>query len=168
MINPNISPRDKEAFNDERQYYPPPRVRQGMETLWLKSEGVRHQEICRLVDISSTAVTQYLMTYQALGLDGLRSLNFRQQKIELEAFGFTLAESFGKNSPASVKQAMSDIEGLTGLKRSENRVRLFLISLGMKRHETAMIPAKADAEQQEAFKKNSMNRVLKLRKTING
>ena len=66
-------------------------------------------------------------------------------------------ERFEIKPPASIKKAMSDIEKLTGLKRSENRIRVFLNSLGMKRRKTGMIPAKADVAQQEAFKKKNSN-----------
>lgn len=168
MINPKISLQDKETLNYERQHHPHHRVRQRMETLWLKSEGVRHQEICRFVDISSTTVTQYLKTYQAHGLGGLKAVNFRQQTSELESFRLMLTAYFDQHPPASVKQAMSDIERLTGIHRSENRVRLFLNSLGMKRRKAAMIPAKADVKQQEDFKKKSLNHACKKRENISG
>ncbi|MGH8549167.1 MAG: helix-turn-helix domain-containing protein, partial [Methylococcales bacterium] len=52
--------------------------------------GLSLPEICRLADRSSTTVTQYLKGYQAHGLDGLRSLNFRRPKSELESFRETL------------------------------------------------------------------------------
>ncbi len=158
MIDPNISAQDKETFNYERRYHTHPRVRQRMEALWLKSENILHQDICRLADITATTLTRYLKTYEAHGLEALKALNFRQQKSELEAFRLILVEHFKKNPPASIKQAMSDIEKLTGLKRSENRVRHFLNSLGMKRRKTGMIPAKADVDQQEDFKKKNSNR----------
>ena len=66
-----------------------------------------------------------------------------------------LIDGFEKNPPATIKQAMSDIEKLTGIKRSENRVRIFLNTLGMKRRKSGMIPAKVDITQQETLKKNA-------------
>ena len=110
----------------------------------LKSENILHQDICRLADISATTLTRYLKTYETQGLDALKELIFRQPKSELESFRLILVVYFEKNPPASIKKAMSDIEKLTGLKRSENRIRVFLNSLGMKRQKTGMIPAKAD------------------------
>ncbi len=58
---------------------------------------------------------------------------------------------FKEHPPASVKEAMAEIEELTGIRRSENRVREFLISVGMKRRKIGMIPAKADPEKQDSF-----------------
>ncbi len=51
---------------------------------------------------------------------------------------------------------MAKIEELTGLRRSENRVREFLNVIGMRCRKIGMIPAKADPEKQEAFKKNEL------------
>ena len=49
---------------------------------------------------------------------------------------------------------MAKIEELTGIRRSENRVREFLASAGLKRRKTGMIPAKADSDKQEPFLRN--------------
>ena len=46
---------------------------------------------------------------------------------------------------------MNKIEELTGIRRSENRVREFLKRIGMKRRKVGMIPAKADPAEQERF-----------------
>ena len=46
---------------------------------------------------------------------------------------------------------MDKIEELTGIRRSENRVREFLKRIGMRRRKVGMIPAKADPDEQEAF-----------------
>lgn len=81
------------------------------------------------------------------------TLNFNQPQSELEAHRDLLSIHFKTNPPASVKKAMADIERLTGIKRSENRVRVFMQSLGMNRRKMGMVPAKADVEQQAAFKK---------------
>jgi len=45
---------------------------------------------------------------------------------------------------------------LTGIKRSENRVREFLKSIGMAPRKMGMIPAKADPEKQESFIKEEL------------
>jgi hypothetical protein len=53
------------------------------------------------------------------------------------------------------------VERLTGIRRSENRVRIYLKSIGMKRRKVGMIPAKADPEKQERFVKEELNPRLK-------
>ena len=68
----------------------------------------------------------------------------------------TVETYFEKHPPASVKEAVAKIEELTGIRRSENRVRGFLRSVGMKHRKVGMIPAKADTEKQEEFLKNEL------------
>lgn len=58
-----------------------------------------------------------------------------------------------KNPPASINQASSRIEELTGIKRSPTQVRVFLKKIGMKCRKVGVIPSKADPDVQEAFKK---------------
>ncbi|HYQ91524.1 MAG TPA: IS630 family transposase, partial [Candidatus Competibacteraceae bacterium] len=64
----------------------------------------------------------------------------------------TLEAYFQQHPPASAKQAMATIEALAGVRRSPERVRVFLKHLGMKCRQVGMIPAKADVEAQETFK----------------
>ncbi|MBA1341833.1 MAG: hypothetical protein C5S40_06785 [ANME-2 cluster archaeon] len=61
---------------------------------------------------------------------------------------------------------MNKIEELTGIKRSENRVREFLKSIGMKPRKIGSIPAKADPEKQEIFFKKNLNHVLKKQNQV--
>jgi transposase len=60
---------------------------------------------------------------------------------------------FREHPPATAKEAMAKLEELTGVRRSPDRVRVFLKRLGMDCRQVGMIPAKADGDQQEAFKK---------------
>ena len=43
------------------------------------------------------------------------------------------------------------MEALTGIKRSPNRVRIFMKNMGMDIRKVGMIPAKADVAAQEKF-----------------
>ncbi len=155
MISLDISDDDKHRFNHERQYHPHPRVRQRMEVLWLKSQGLPHKTISQLADITSTTLTRYLKCYRHEGLEGLLALNFNQPQSALAAHRDVLSAHFKTNPPATARQAMADIERLTGLKRSENRVRIFLQSLSMARRKTGMVPAKADVDVAATFKKRA-------------
>jgi transposase len=73
----------------------------------------------------------------------------------MKAYEATLEAHFREHLPVSAKAAMATIERLTGLKRSENRVREFLKTMGLKLRKVGMVPAKADVEVQEGFKKNT-------------
>lgn len=72
MIKLEFSQAQAEALNYERYHHPHPRVQRKMEALWLKSQGLRHQEICRLTGIGSTTLTGYLRAYQQGGLEALK------------------------------------------------------------------------------------------------
>lgn len=74
----------------------------------------------------------------------------------MEEHILTIEAYFREHPPATIKEAMSKIEELTGIKRHETQVRKFLNSIGLSRRKIGMIPAKADNEKQEAFKKEEL------------
>ena len=168
MIKLTFSVAEKRLLEEQRYHHPHPRVRQRREALWLKSQGLSHRQIAELAGISATTLTHYLRLYQAGGIERLQNVRFHQPVSELHAHRATLEAYFRAHPPASVKEAMAKIEELTGLQRSENRVRVFLNAIGMRCRKVGMIPAKADPEKQETFKKKNLNLVLKKRKRANG
>ena len=165
MITISFSEAEKEALNRERYYHVHPRVRQKMETLWLKSQELPHQEICRLADISEPTLCRYLRDYQEGGLEKLKVVNFYQPESELMAHRQTIETYFQEHPPATIKQAMAKIEELTGLKRGETQVRTFLKAIGMEYRKVGMLPAKADPEKQEQFKQEKLEPVLEEAQT---
>jgi len=61
MINIEFSPEDIDALEYERYHHPHPKVQRKMEALYVKSQGLAHQEIQRLCRIASkTTLTSYL------------------------------------------------------------------------------------------------------------
>ena len=160
MITISFNKAEKEALERERYYHPHPRVRQKMEALWLKSQELPHQEICRLSSISEPTLCSYLKDYQAGGLEQLKVINFYQPESELMAHQQTMVAYFAQHPPATIKQAMAKIEELTGLKRSEPQVGKFLKAIGMKCRKVGMLPAKADPEIQVQFKQEKLEPVL--------
>jgi transposase len=149
--------------NDQyyRFYHPHPRVQRKMEAVLLKSRGLKHKEICGIVGICGNTLRSYLRDYEEGGIERLKRLNFRINKSELEQHRHSIEEYFEKHPPAGVKKAMAAIEKLTGIKRSENRVREYLKSIGMKRRKVGMVPAKADPDEQERFLKEELEPRLK-------
>jgi transposase len=139
-----------------------------MEALWLKSQGVPHKQIAKLTGITKKTLTQYLKDYQAGGIEGLKRLDYKGQPSKLHEHRQSLEDYFKAHPPATIKEAMDAIERLTDLKRSEPQVRKFLNKLGLKRRKVGMVPAKADVEKQEDFKKNAWHRGLKKPKQEKG
>ena len=98
----------------------------------------------------------YLQDYQTGGIDKLKEINFYQPKSELTQYQQSLEEYFRQNPVASINEASSKIEALTGIARSPTRVREFFKSLGIERRKIGMIPAKADPDIQDKFKKEEL------------
>ena len=79
MIHLEFSPETIGKLQYEKRYHSHPRVRQKMEALYLKSQGMPHYQICQLVGIRGRAtLVRYLREYQIGGIDHLRKLNFRK------------------------------------------------------------------------------------------
>ena len=160
MITIEFTEEEKQTLHHERFHHPHPRVQQKMEAVWLKSQGLAHQEICRLTCISKPTLCTYLKDYQEGGIEKLKAVNFYRPTSELAVHASTLEGYFREHPPASIKEAAAKIEELTGIKRSETQVRHFLTSLGMKPRKVGMIPAKADPERQEQFKHDELEPLL--------
>ena len=155
-----ITKSEQAVLRVERYLHPHPMVQRKMETLWLKSQGVDDKTILRLASISRATLFRYYNDYREGGTEKLKEVNFHQPRSKLEEHRSSLEEHFFKNPPATVKQARDEIEKLTGIKRSETQVRRFLHKLGCRPRKIGMIPAKADAEQQEEFLEKKLNPVL--------
>jgi len=167
MIKIEFSEAGKAALHYERYNHPHQFVQKKMEVVWLKSQGVKHKDICWIAKLCSTTVTEYLREYQEGGLDALKTLSFRKPRSDMEEYRGTLETYFREHPPATAKEAMATIEKLTGLKRSPQRVRVFMKRIGLKCRKVGMMPAKADTKKQEEFKKKSSNRAWKKQKQEN-
>jgi len=100
-------------------------------------------------------LTKYLQLYRHGGLDEIRKVNFYRPKSELEKYSDSIEQYFRENPVASIAEAIAKIEELTGIRRSKTQVRMFLRKLGMRHRKVGSVPAGADPEQQELFKKKS-------------
>lgn len=158
MLKVTIKEEDKVVIGYERYHHPHPHVQKKMEVLWLKSQGLKHKDICRVADVCPRTLRTHLLEYEKGGLDAIRQLNFHKPRSDLDDWRSSLEEHFRKHPPANATQAMAEIERLTGLRRSPERVRQFMRRMGMKCRKAGAMPAKADPDKQEEFKKNSWSR----------
>lgn len=120
------TPEILENLNYERYHHPVPVVQRRMEVLWLKGHDLPHAQIAELAGVSENTMRDYLQLYEEGGLEKLKEVNFYRPESELQAHATSLEEYFQKNPPATIKEAQSEIEQLTGIKRSETQVREFL------------------------------------------
>lgn len=151
MIKIEFSAAEIEQLHYERRHHPHPRVRQRMETVYLKALGYPHQDIGRVVGIGQKALRSYLQMYQAGGLEALKELNFYRPQSDLAAHRELLKAEFEARPAKSINEAVHRIETLTGLRRSPTQVSKFLKALGVKRLKVGHVPAKADPHKQKTF-----------------
>ena len=155
MIRMSFTEDEVQRLRRERFEHPHPRVQRKMDVLLLKSQGLAHGKITAITDVCENTLREYLREYQQGGIEKLKELHFRRPQSQLQEHRETLEAYFLEHPPAPVKEAAAKIEQLTGIGRSLTQVRLFLKSLGLRRLKVGSLPAKADPDQQEQFKKKS-------------
>lgn len=147
---------EREALHYWRFHHPHPRVQRKMEALYLKSQGLSPEDVCRLCAISTTTFYRYLRQYGEGGIETLKEVPLPRRHSQLAAYRALIAADFRQRPPAKVAEAAHRIEQLTGLKRGPTQVRQFLKSLGMQLRKVGQIPAKADIVAQETFKTEAL------------
>jgi len=125
-IQLEFTPEILDELNYERYRHPVPLVQRRMEALWLKSHGLAHGLIAQLVGVSENTLRDYFQMYLEGGIEKLKEVNFYRPASELGQHVTSLEAYFRDNPPASIKEAQSEIEALTGIQRSETQVREFL------------------------------------------
>ena len=126
MLKIDFTQEAVEKLHYERYHHPHPLVQRKMEVLYLKSQGIKHKEICNLYKITKTTLTKYIRQYQLGGVEELKKLSYKGQPSELNQHSDILKEYFEKHPASSVAEASDAIEKLTGVKRSPTQVREFL------------------------------------------
>jgi len=125
----------------DRFLHPDPAVQRRMEALWLKAHGEKHLRIVELTGLSRPTVQRLLDKYESGGLPQVRSFHWKVPVSALAAYQSDLETEFVRNPPHTVAEACERIERLTGVRRSETRVREFLRdSLGLRWRKVAAIP----------------------------
>jgi hypothetical protein len=122
MIRIDFSEPDVQRIKQLRYEHPHPRIRKRMDVLWLKSQGLTHQEICRLTGICSNTLRSYLRLFRSGGVDNVMELKFYAPTSELEQHRHRLEVHFRQHP------------------------------LGMAPRKVGSIPSKADPQAQETFR----------------
>lgn len=125
-IQLDFTPEILEEIHDQRYNHPAPLVQRRMEALWLKAHGFPHGQIAKLMRLTENTLRDYFELYQAGGLEKIKELNYYRPEGVLNQHIVSLEAHFRDHPPASVKEAQSEIEAITGVKRSETQVAEFL------------------------------------------
>lgn len=162
MAKEIFTPDEIERLFEERFVHPHPLVQKRLEALYLKSQGMEHKDISRLLRISRASISNWLKAYKAGGIEAVKTLRYRKKWGDLTSHQETIEEHFRKNPPKSVQEAMRIIKDLTGLERKRTSVYRFLKIMGLSYRKTGIVPGKADPQKQEEFKKKSSNRSWRM------
>lgn len=135
----------------ERYHHPLPHAQQRMDIVYLKSQGVLHQEIARLCRVSRQTVVTTLHLYQQGGIERLKQFHYVGQPSALHDHHATLEAHFRAHPPRTVAEAQAAIDQLTGIHRGPTQTRAFLKRIGMQVRKVAAMPGRAHdpAKQQE-------------------
>ena len=125
-IQLQLTPEILKEIRYHRYNHPAPLVQRRMEVLWLKGHGLAHAQIAELVGVTENTIRDYFELYQQGGVEKLKELNYYVPESKLNAYISSLEAYFRENPPASIKEAQSEIETITGVKRSETQVAEFL------------------------------------------
>jgi len=153
MLRANDTDEDKALFYKLRYSWPDERIMRRFEILWLHACGKFAPEIATIVQQDGDIVRKVIKNFQKGGIDLVTTIDSNHPKSDLEQHRTSIIEEFTQRPPASAKEAAARIEKLTGIKRSEQRISVFMNNIGMKFRKVAAVPAKADLDKQEDFKK---------------
>jgi transposase len=166
MLKIEFAAKDVDALEYERLHHPHPRVQQKMWAVWMKAQGLPHHQICQLSSISENTLRSYLREFLESGVERLKELSFYKPTSALDAHRETLEVFFRENPPMSAAQAREEIHRLTGIRRGLTQTREYLHRLGLDFRKVGAVPAKADPNIQDEFKKNSWSPSSKRRRII--
>src|SRR5512135_952823 len=85
---------DRQALAHDRYHHPDPRVQRKMEVLWLKSQGLPHDQIAAYADVSRRSVQRYLDKYLEGGLPHRRRCRWPHPQNALAEHESSLEEYF--------------------------------------------------------------------------
>ncbi|MGJ5676352.1 MAG: helix-turn-helix domain-containing protein [Nostochopsis sp.] len=142
MLKIDFTREDIDKLHYERYHHPHPLVQKKMEVLYLKSQGVKHKDICSLCQISKTTLTIYMKKYQSGGVEELKKIDYKGQPSKLNEYSDILKEHFEKCPASSVAEASVIIEKLTGIKRSQAQVREFMKRTGLRCYKSSIYAEK--------------------------
>jgi transposase len=156
MIKIEFTPEEIDALEYERYHHPDPKVQKKMEALYLKSQGIAHQEICRLGRISEPTLVAYLKQYQDGGIEQLKKNSYTGSSSELDKHTTALETYFKEHPPRTVAEAQQAIKDQTGIERSPTQIQAFMKRIGMKCRKVGYVPGRAanpdKQAEQETFK----------------
>ena len=155
MINLTFTQNDIDELNYLRFHHPDPMVMKRCETLYLKAKKLKTGQIRELTGFDVKTIRSHLHRYKQGGIKALKQREPYRPQGELEEHKLSIEQEFRERTPASIKEAGERIFKLTGIRRSDTRVEVFVKRLGMSFRKIGGVPAKVDLAAQEKFLKKN-------------
>lgn len=152
-------------LNYERYYNLCPIVQKRLHSIYIKAKtGLSNERVCQITGVHSNSLSKWITVYKQEGLDGLCRTDHHCNKSLLESQAVNIKELFISQPPRSIDEARLKIKELTGIERSNTRVRAF-----MKRHKyrflkTGHIPAKVNTTEQKTWVNKELKPVIEAAK----
>jgi transposase len=109
-------------FCDSQQGFSPRGCIRGGKTCRIRARSASR----RIEQVYKHIIQDDVQLYEKGGIEKLKEVNFYRPESKLCAHITSLEAHFRENPPATIKEAQSEIEAITGIERSETQVREFL------------------------------------------
>lgn len=160
-LNFNISEADIDKLNYERYTYPDLMVQKRIFAVYLKATfSWNNATIGKVVGLHYNAVGNWIKVYKTSGFEALLTNKYGSQKSELENHAHSILESFEMQPPMTASSAAERIREMTGIDRSEQRVRCFMKRHNLKFIKCGHIPSKADNDKQHDWVETELKPVI--------
>ena len=164
-ISLQVSEAELDKLSYERLAYPHSMIQKGIFAVYLKAAlQYRNEMIGLIVGLHYNVVSHWIEVYKAKGFEGLLSNNYGTNTSELASHGQSIFSSFASQPPMSATEAAIRIQEMTGIRRSEQQVRVFMKKHGLKCIKCGHIPAKADTEKQQQWKEQFLDPAMEAAK----
>jgi transposase len=100
--------------------------RQKASAIYWRAKGKTEKQIQEITELSVVTIIRHIKKYNELGFAYLKENNYKGNISELEALSALILADFNRQCPKTIAEACARIEKLTGIKRSETRITVFL------------------------------------------
>lgn len=157
----NISEAEIAVLNYERFNYPSAMIQKRIHAVYLKAALSWPNSTIHLVTgLYSNGISFWVNEYKKNGLAGLLSNNYGTNKSELENHSTSFLTCFEQQPPMTATEAAERIFEMSGIKRSEQQVRVFMKRHGLKFIKCGHIPSKADNDAQHQWVETELKPVI--------
>jgi transposase len=156
MIQLEFTADEIQTFRQSALHHPHPFVRKKSLVLLLHSWKIATKDVSELIDVSENTTRSYLREYQTGGLQKTTEVRFRKPQSQLNPYDEQIKQLIDERPCSTMKQICALVHENLGIYLKPSAMRVHLKQLGAKYRKVGGIPAKANIQAQEQFKKEKM------------